>query len=613
MQDSAGKWVSSLEMRVPTISPQSIAEMSQWIRVKQEATAYSNLDVSLQLFISTPKQGTLSADPSINRLQLIESHKATIQIAPGHTPSEDDDVLIVTNPAIKKAELEAVQQWLEAELFLKANVWNIGIYGGLLTEDPNDSDVLESILPTYAGKVVIFLGNQFVVGDGQSTSVLKVCDSESLEDACADQTSCLFFGVNNDPASRLSFEELLRPIQDDAESIARSLSEPFRFDREDDLVQCLQRTGGDGCKYHLLAVPKSRLRNSKSNLGHTAKKLAKSLREKVPHSHFVICILAAQQNGCDKDGSLLVWRGLARTSRLEATTSDLFGANDQTSANATPSRGLQRALTVGRRKAVTLSAYDRFCILCSVPFSWRLELLRDTRAHPSLTAETAKLIGLSITDQIDNEIQTFLAETEWPNSIDVREDKSLEKSLPSVYQLVASAATSKNPSPELLAIISYCQASSRPQSTMQSFSQKVVPFGHRRKQLFKHIAKTVEEPQRYGSGHGRLKKPQLFRRSQISLHPATSELSLVLPEGRCVSSSLVKMISEVTGKSQHFQERARYGVAHCLEQNDVVDVDDWQMLVQRSRDHRAEVLRLVNQFQEEQEIYGTAEDGIEEQ
>lgn len=610
--DREGNWVSSTELIVPDIAAQSRLEMSQRVRVKDSAIPHEDLTLSWQLFISTPKQEHIAENPPITSLHLIESHKARIQVAPGHTPANDDDVLVVTNPDIKKTQLEAVVQWLEGELQLKVNVWNVGIYGGLLTEDPGEEGMLNSVLPSYAGKFVIFLGTQFVATENRAMSVLKICDSESIQDACEERTSCLFFGANKDPTGRSAFERLLRPIFDDPVAIADSLPETFRFQKQDDLIRCLQRSGGDGSKYYLVKVSKSIRRKGMSNMTHAAKILVASLREKVPHSHFVVCMLPAdyQYQKDREDGNLLVWQGLSRLARLEATTSDLFDVTDGQSSETTTTGigGLRRGLTLNRRRATTLSSFDRFCILGSMPSTWKLQLLNDLGSHP-LPAETIKLIVLSICSQIDHEIQTFLAETEWPNSIDVREQRSLEEYLPSVYALVSGLLVAQNPSPQLLSVVSYCQASSRPQNSKQSISQKVVPFGHRRRQLFKYIASAMMEKHQDRTPSGKLKKHHSPTDSQIFGDLGTSEPFLTPPDGRCISSSLVKMVGEATGKSQHYQERARYGVCHALERNDILDAAEWRQLAQRSKDQREEVLQLFHYFQEEQERYGMTTDG----
>ena len=608
MISAAGESVSSLEMMVPDVPGQGSVEMSQKVRVKETATPHEDLNISLQLFLSSPTQEPTSEVPLISALQLVESHKAKIQVAPGHTPSDDDDVLIVTNPAVNKMQLEAVVQWLEADLYLKTNVWNVGIHGGLLTEDPTNADVLHNVLSYYAGKFVLFLGTRFPIG-GQTISALNVCDAESLKEACEERTSCLFFGANNDPAGRASFDTLLRPVHDDPVVVASTLPEPFRFDKQEDLIHCLQHLGGDGSKYCLLKVPKSRLRKDASNLRHAAKKLAMSLREKVPHSHFVVCVMpsVSQYQRDQEDGKLLVWKGFGRTDHLEATTSDLFSTREDRGSHVAPiTGGLQRAPTLSRRKASTLSVFDRFCILGSMPFHARLQLLNGMATH-SLTAETVKLVVLSICSQIDQEIQTFLAETEWPNSVDVRARGSLADFLPSVYQLISNVLVSHNPSPQILSIVSYCQASAGPQNSQQSFSQKAVPFGHRRRQLWKHIARTMADTNGKAM-NGKLKKNGRFRDSGFFEDAVMDEPFLAPPDGRCTSSSLVKMISEVTSKSQHFQERAWYGIRQALSSNDILDVAGWRQYAERSRVQREEVLQLFHRFREEQATYGTSTD-----
>lgn len=602
MLNADGNWVSSLELTVPNIHPREFAEMSQRIRVKPDAAAYSHLALSFQLFISTPKHGTLPPDPSTSTLQLIESHKASIQVAPGHIPSEDDDVLIVTNPGTKMAELDAIKQWLETELSLKTNVWNVGIYGGLLTQDPRDDDVMESILPAYAGKLVIFLGNQFPFCEGETASVLKICDPESLQEACAEETSCLFFGLNDDPACHLVLDTLLRPILDDAMAMTQSLPDAVRFKRQRDLLNSLQQTWSEGYKYHLLEVRKSKLRKDASNLAHAAQKLSRELREKIPHAHFIICMIAPEaRNDEVAGGHLLVWRGLARTSHLEATTAELFTMNNPISTVNLTSEDLHRRPSQIRRRPATLTPHDRFRILAAVPVSRRLNILRREQTRP-LGAETARLVELSIVSQIDDEIQTFLAETRWPNSVDVQEGRLLKDSLPSVFQLISGAATEPLVSPIMSRIIAYCLASSRPQSTRQAFSQAILPFGHRRKQLFSRIAKMVDET----LANGRSVRPTRLwnKRQSISIDSITDEQPALNLSGRRVSSSLATVVNEVTGRSRHFQERARYGVREALDCNDVFDLNEWQLHVERSREHKAEVLQLFNRFQDERERYG---------
>jgi hypothetical protein len=583
--------------------------MNQRLRIKKDAAPHENLQISFQLFISQPGRQDIADVTRVDQLQLIESHKVKIQIARGHIPSTEDNVLLVTTPVVKKAQLDAIVRWLEDDLGLKTNVWNLGIYGGLLFEDPAEEGTLRSVLPAYAGKLVIFLGDHFELA-GQTASILQVCDGDVLQEASDGGAAFVFFGANNDPAMRHAFNDLLRPLQEDPIAIARSLPHALRFEKQSDLIRCLQGAG-DGSRYHLLSIKKSRVRTDATRLSHAAKKLESCLGEQVPHAHFIVCVVPGEGNQPQNQayGSLLVWQGFSRTDNIFIATADLFEASKahlSTTASMAAAGAVKRALTVSRSRMTMLSPFDQFSILAAVPFSWKLNMLMGGGTiGPAMSS--LNLVVLSMCAQIDNEIQLFLTNTNWPNSVAVDNPKMLETFLPCVHKLISQVLEIDVASSHLNSVIKYCLASIRPQSGAQSLSQKVVPFGHRRKQLFNHITKsTLGKNTSNVVTRNKLRKVATVRESQI--FRGIAESSLALPDQRCVSKSLDRMIEEATGKPQNFQEHARYGVRKALTANEVISIEEWQRVAQRSGKQREDMLDIYLRFQAEIEKHGVGGD-----
>jgi hypothetical protein len=66
----------------------------------------------------------------------------------------------------------------------------------------------------------------------------------------------------------------------------------------------------------------------------------------------------------------------------------------------------------------------------------------------------------------------------------------------------------------------------------------------------------------------------------------------------------------VSKPKDDFQERAKYGVGKALERTDIFDLNEWQLHVERLREHKAEVLQLFNRFQGEREKCGSVAEDV---
>src|SRR5271156_6463796 len=109
-------WVSSADIIVPPITAKNSVTMKQILRIAMKARPYKHIKVNLALYISPAGLTIPETNSDVSRMQLIQSHEVTMQIAPGHVHGENSDVLIVTNADTTRNQYEALRNFVEDTL-----------------------------------------------------------------------------------------------------------------------------------------------------------------------------------------------------------------------------------------------------------------------------------------------------------------------------------------------------------------------------------------------------------------------------------------------------------------------------------------------------------------
>ena len=596
--------MSSVDLPVPPLNANSPATMTQILRIASNAQPYKNIKVNLSLYISAA--GSTPADDwDITRLRLIQSHDIEMQIAPGHVFNERADVLVVTNADTRGDQFEAIQDFIEDELSLRMDIWNVNLYGGLFEANETEDDERANILSLYQGKTIIFLGNRFDFYGLKSRSVLDFCDSESLFEACLAGTSCLFLGAVNDQAK---LKNLLFPISQRISDLLPSLAVTSWFEKDTDLVRSLSEENSIEDRSHQLGVKKCWYRTRASSISHSAKRLRNALQDHLPQERFWVCpVESVAPSRPGLIGTLLVYRGLRQSSYLAATESSLFADLHGQSHLRLPG-ALGRAPTrVGRRRT-KLDAYDQYSIVGALPLDQRMHILWSAGVQTetrTVREDLMDLVALSTQEELVREIRSFLRGCSWPNSVDLRAKpgQSLSAHLPGVAALLEHpAAKSSEPTPPLIFnLLYFTLAACKAQKKRRFAKQMLLPFGHRGRQLHRALADRFEEMlTRKGTQQDALCK---FHKEANSLHSNFHSTK------RNTSVLLAEDISRATGKSTHFLDSGRVSIGDVYPRTRLWTEGEWNSHLVLTQAHEEELSGHMQKAWDEREKLVLSEEG----
>ena len=225
---STGAWDEQAMGNVDMVRSNEPATVEQVIRVSPDAPSYSHVDLRLDLYISAPNDTSTSSDSETPpELQFIQQHDLRVQISAHYVPSETADFLLITNSTTTNERVQAIRNFIESDLMMGVDEWNIGLYGGLQYRIEEGESVPSSVLSTYEGKTIIFLGNEFEFFQSGSRSIFQLCDLEPLANATLKGTSCLFLSSAAGRAHHNWFQNVLFPVLQEHGSISMTGSSTY--------------------------------------------------------------------------------------------------------------------------------------------------------------------------------------------------------------------------------------------------------------------------------------------------------------------------------------------------------------------------------------------------
>jgi hypothetical protein len=588
--------VSSVDLLVPAVNANSPAAMTQILRTAPNVRPYKHIKINLALYISAAGSNT-AADWDIERMHFIQSLDIEMQVAPGHVFRKRSDVLVVTNGNTRQEQFEAIQDFIEDGLSLTMDVWNVTLYGGLFQVDEDEDGERVSVLSLYQGKTIIFLGNKFEFYGAQSTSILDLCDAESLFEACVAGTSCVFLGAAKDQAK---FRKILFPVSQRISDLLPSLAVTSWFEDAFQLVRAVSEQRSADERSHQLGVQKCWYRTRASTLSHAAKRMRNALQDHLPQERFWVCpVESMEPSKPELAGKLLVHRGLPRSASITATESSLFVDVHQQSSLRLPGP-LRRAPTRTGRRRNKLDSYDQYSIVGALPIGRRIGILWSAGTEMETTTidkDLMHLIALSTQEELVREIRSFLSRCSWPNRIDLhtRVRQSLSTHLPSITALLEHpAAESSEPAPpQIFDLLYFALAACEPQKKRQVVKRTLLPFGYRGSHLRQALAARFEEMlKRKGTQPIALAE---FHKQADSLHSSFSSAR------RNTSALLAHDVSTATGKSTHFLTSGRVSMGDVYPRTRVWTEGEWNSQLTQTQAHEEELTKYMQRAWEEKE------------
>lgn len=590
--------------------------MRQTLRIARSAQAYKRVKVHLQLFISPAQHPHVTVNMATLDMTLIHHEGIEIQVAPGHVFDGKSDFLIVTNPETRKNQLDALKDLIENQLSMKMDIWNLGLYGGLFRASDLDTDETESVLSQYKGKTIIFLGNKFDFFGYESTSVLQLCDVNSVVETCRNGNRRLFLGSAVDPRDKTRLEDLLFPVLERLPSHLSQLPTSSWLESRKQLLKAVtesEATGGERTfalnikvtKYlpHLLYQP---------YLSAAAKRTSNLLHEHFPQDRFWVFPTQAENNRTpDCIGTLLICRGLPRTALTCVTESDLMQSLDRNASTQNLPLG-RRLTTKARPTTLILAKYDTYMVLASMPVCRRIDLLWAGPEGHQLSTDVLQLISLSLQADIDREVQGYLSRAPWPNAIDITRtgaragsssslSSSLDSHLPAISALLEHHTSGKlsaqqQPPEEILRLFSFALAASSPQKKRHIIKQAAVPFCHRRAQLHSFLVHAFEDMLSRSSDMDAGEMRRLLnqrQRNNDAVH------SLWTASKRRTSTVIAAELAVATGKSTHFLSKACLGIGDICPRTRCWPVAEWDRRLDVSFASQRELNEYCDKAQEE--------------
>jgi hypothetical protein len=597
---SSGTWLPSVDLLVPGIHANTPATMTQILRVSSNAEPYKTITINLALYISAAGSSP-TADWDIARMRFVQSHDVEMQVAPGHVFKERADVLLVTNANTRRAQFEAIRDFIKDDLSLTMDIWNVNLYGGLFEADKGEGhdDERFNVLSLYHGKTIIFLGNKFDFYGLESTSVLNFCDAESLFEACLAGTSCLYLGAINDQEK---FKNLLFPVLQRMSDLIPSLPVTSWFEDASELIRSLREQKSTSERSYQLGVRKRWYHLTRaSSISSAAKSLTTALQDHLPQERFWVCpVESVRPDRLGFIGTLLVHRGLPQCSHIIATESSQFAdlGRQSTVRHAGP---LGRTPTrMGRRAATKLDEYDEYSIVGALSINHRVDILwcAGTEAETKAVREdVVHLIALSAQEDLVREIRSFLSRCSWRNSIDLKAKagQALSTHLPGITALLEHpAAKSSDPAPpQIFQLLYFALAACKPQKKRHAAKQIVLPFCHRGCQLHHALAARFEQMlTRKGTEPKALRE---FRKQADSLHSSFSSAK------RKTSAVLAEDVSNATRKSTHYLSTGRLGMGDVYPRTRLWTEEEWNSHLLVMQGHEEELAKYMQRAWDETE------------
>lgn len=481
------EWMESVVNEVESLPLSSSMSMKQMIQISPDAQNYRQLVLNLVLYLAIPNHNATPEDDSPIPVSIVQKCEIRIQISSSYNYNPRADVLLVTNPETPLFQYQAIQRFLIDSLDLEMDEWNVGLYGGLCYVPEEGTDVRDSVLSTYAGKAIVFLGNKFDFFKSGTRTIPQLCDSKTLAEVCARGTSCLFLGSLGDPSYHKLLRDILLPIPantftaeaitpasaiiSNLGSLAKSISQQILF-------------GSSSLSLYKVPIKGRWYRRGKRIHKSEAKKVVNYLRKNLPQERFLVTAGIRQGDSDPNEKgeeagnplpSLIVLHGNAQRVLLRATESH---ALEKVMGIDTTSQRNRNATSTGPTTIQhRLNHCDAFMFVSSLPVVKRVEIAwTGLTSNDSPVSEhrfpTLQAVMLSLQLDINREIHTVLSQSGWTNSLPLAKEKHDTRSflclhLPILAALLyhpAATATGGGPLPSrMVSLLHHIEASCLPQ------------------------------------------------------------------------------------------------------------------------------------------------------
>jgi hypothetical protein len=503
----SGIWSPEVFQQTENLPAKSTLDMSQTFHISHSAKDHAYTKIQVDFLISSPGPA-----PAIGKslgdlgvpMRLVQSFELKMQISAAHVQDEEAEIIVVTNFKTPPERFEAIGDFIRKELRLKMDVWNVSWYGGMIVQDQNEEDdgILTNVLERYRGHTIIFLGNRFDHFGLQNQTMINLCDSGFVGNDCFAGSSFLLLGCEANPKNRNEWlEQSVFPLTHKIPAITAQMLESATFGTKAAFAQSIaeQRISGIPTPqaYKIECQSKWYHGGSRLTVKHQAKRTKSYLKSILPQERFLVCPVCPRTDSEPSDGYVAIWHGLPSNRNILSTES--------------------KKLLEERGKPKKLHPFDSFNIICSLPYSLRIDLLDSFSTVPTPVVERTRdddssaasqdptpysdeilnAVQFSLDERINHEIETYLRPSPFINNISLGSTHNplneFRTHFPCLNTVLSKLHSSTNtPSPRLLEILKLALAATNPQTITQIPRSLMLPLLHRRSQLKAHLLALIE-------------------------------------------------------------------------------------------------------------------------
>ncbi|KAF7506176.1 hypothetical protein GJ744_012156 [Endocarpon pusillum] len=590
-------WPDKVGQAVASISAREASRLEQVLRISLNARSYQHVVFRLSLWISDPNQEPLDEAHTRDKVSLIQQKDIPIQISSHYLQSSHSSFLLVTNSETTRHRAEAMQAFVHNELSMEIDIWNVDLYGGLQYREEKNR-TRESVLTSYEGKTLLFLGDQFQFFGAGQRQITELCDPRCLAQAALRETSCLFLGSSGQQGFESLTKALISPPSCRVSEIEQHMQASRRFLNVEEMTMSIWQErvlGSSDLTTYIMPVQSRWYRLGMASPRSEAKKAAKYLRNHLPQERFLVStispdttknFLSKKKSNADW-GSICVLQGISHRASLVATETQ----PSQQAQISSPARQSASGRNILHSHAASvLNPFEKFMIVSSLPNHKRVDIVwsqstAENTSQPRHSQFIVDAAGLSILSKISTEIRVLLHKAPWPDTItfpsqNAPQDKTfqvLDLHLPTLSSLLqhphAKTAAVIIPSC-ILDMLQFILACTKPQKKRHVVRSALLPISQRRRNLHTFLQQTFSTLLSRHESHASPEALKEFHKNTKSCH------SRFKANKRNTSVLIIRRAAELVGKSEHAFKAGQKSGSDVVPVNQLLNQTEWDARVE---------------------------------
>ena len=188
----------------PLLKRQAAHVTSQWLRTFRNITDGVKVTFLVELLISHVASAVSSHNT--NGAIVIQAWDLDCEICAPYNFNPASEFLLITHPNVPEGTLTSWKAFIQSDLQMSVDVWNVSLNGGLETEDQ------QSVLRKYPGKAILGFCDPFELQGQYKRSLLDYIDPLIISELAQQETSFVFLEQSSKFPAKQVDNELKRII-----------------------------------------------------------------------------------------------------------------------------------------------------------------------------------------------------------------------------------------------------------------------------------------------------------------------------------------------------------------------------------------------------------------